>query len=99
MKTILIFILSVYYSYAFYCIQIASYTKINKQVINDTKKLLKLNLKQLRLEKRNKYYVLRSGRYFNVSAASNDLKKIKKLFPSAFIRKCEIKKEKIILYY
>lgn len=71
-----------------FCIQL--YSSIGKEgfdkVYNENK-----NVKNIRIEMKGKYYVLRAGRYDEYKNALNDLTYYKKYFPDSFVRKCSYK--------
>jgi hypothetical protein len=72
-----------------FCIQLFS-TNIYKNALKEIKPSENFTLS--RIDKRNKLYVGRVGMYLHVKEGEKDLFSLKKLYPNAFMRRCEYSK-------
>lgn len=93
------------YSYAieqFYTVQTGSFIvpdNAQKQFDSLKRKLDENELDYIRIEKVNKYYIVRLGKFENKSAAKNIFQVVKSQFPSAIILKVSIADENIARLY
>jgi len=81
-----------------FCIQALSYSSkdISKKMMLKMQKVQnRFNL--ARVEKRDKYYVFRIGKYETEYLARNDLRGIKRFFPYSYIRRCDYNKSSVDL--
>ncbi len=79
-----------------YCIQAVTLDKFNPYTMNSHLSDVLDNFKNARIEERGKYLVLRVGDFNSLAHAQNDIKNIKKIYPDAYIRKCNIDISKTI---
>lgn len=72
-----------------HCIQVTSVNRFNPEHINPRYMDIFDNFDKARIDKRGRRLVLRVGAYPNASSARRDLRRIRREFRGAFIRRCD----------
>ncbi|GAB6065673.1 hypothetical protein JCM9492_07650 [Aquifex pyrophilus] len=95
MYLILILLLFTFaYSVDKYCIQLSTLGNL-EEAKREFEKVKDFPL--ARVEKIGRFYVLRVGLYEDKKKALHALREVRRIFPTAFVRKCKFNKERIVL--
>ena len=97
MKSILFFFFLVVSVHANYCVQVKSAIfSSQKWILNEAKKKQYQSYKNLRIEKRGQYLVLRVGDFKSYKEAIPLLKDLRVIEEEAYIRKCDFESKKAL---
>ena len=88
-KIVLLVLFSSYLFGAEHCIQVTGVNRFNPEHIKPAYAEIFENFDKARIDKRGRRLVLRVGSYKNASSAKRDLRKIRRRYRSAFIRRCD----------
>lgn len=80
-----------------YCIQVLSTDRSNQDfIVNEAKSINYTQFSNVRVESRGRYLVFRIGDYRDYNDALGDISAVRRAQKDAYIRKCDLVREKII---